>query len=90
MAPKPTRRKVRPMAIDPNLGRKLAGLALVGTVLGGCCRAPRIVSQAASRGDQLLLLQEDECTGESAVVECELGPDGGVRRCQKTPLTFEE
>jgi hypothetical protein len=65
-------------------------LLIHGAAAAGCCAAPRVVSNATSQGKHLQLVHVDPCTGEHAVVDCVVGPDGQARDCRRRPLLFRD
>ena len=78
------------MALEAGTRLNTTILVLLCTTLYGCCSAPQVVSNATSRQDRLLLLQTDECSGETAVVECVVKSHGSANECRKTPLVFRD
>ena len=78
------------MALEAGHRLNIAIVALIGTTLSGCCSAPRVVSNVTSQHDHLLLLQTDQCSGETVVVECVVNPHGSAEHCRRTPLVFRD
>jgi hypothetical protein len=78
------------MAVKPTDRCGIAVLLLLGALGSGCCSAPRVVSNAASRGDHLQLVHVDPCTGQHAVVDCVVQRDGQVRGCRRRQLVFQD
>jgi hypothetical protein len=82
--------KVWLMAVKPTNRCAVALLLLLGAPGSGCCSAPRVVSNAASRRDNLQLVHVDPCSGEHTVVDCAVQPDGQVRGCRRRQLVFQD
>jgi hypothetical protein len=49
-----------------------------------------VVSEAASRGENLKLVYTDPCTGERGVIDCTVSSDGEVLSCRRLKLVFRE